>query len=224
MRLAHERAIEGDWKGVSDTLQSQMESIEAYGEVDTRVRAHSLLGRAAARLDDPTAQARCERARDLWSSPDGLEWLRQRTGHLDYERRIPLAVEAAAEAVLQLADLERLALVDSIVIPAYELPPWKPASKPVAKMTQAEFQQEMERRRSDTEKVKAFIHRVSPLLRRMSEGIEEVEVALRSGPGRASCAATCSPNPRDGQHRKHVAEAPKAADGATRTGMAPRFG
>lgn len=94
------------WREVIATLQPELAAIEDSGDIGSLVRAYADLGGAQLALGaaDAATQA-LTTASTLWWSERSLRWLRSLPSGEPSQRAVQLASDAAAGAVLQLAEL-----------------------------------------------------------------------------------------------------------------------
>jgi len=149
------------WNDARAQLTKSMALIDKHAAYDVRVQAHAMLGNIYVQMNRAgSAAPEYTKVKGLWSDPKGAVAKvfedakdESETGRI---RRLGKALTAVGEAMFYFAEEKRKKTVDPIKFPEYKSS-YKPTSKKVENMDSYEFQEEMDKRKKETEQVKKHI-------------------------------------------------------------------
>ena len=152
----------GKWDEARRQLTGNMTALDTHAAYDVRVQAYAMLGRAYAALgQDANATSAYGKARALWSDPKAGAARVYEESKEDSEavrvRRLGKALTAVGEALFYFAEKQRENSVDKIAFPAYRGGDYRPPRRPLDQMSSSEFQQELDARKRETERVQQHI-------------------------------------------------------------------
>ena len=128
---ARELFAEEKWADAAVALRRYAVDFDASGDLSLTVQQHSLLGRIFSRRGElALAVDELRRAAELWSSPRALEFIRALPDGEQSQASIRAAVDAAAAAVFEIAEIRRRQLIAPC--PEFKLPNARGSSTSVA--------------------------------------------------------------------------------------------
>lgn len=168
-----------DWDNARKRLSGSMGLIDKHASYDVRVQAHAMLANVYEHLNSKTnARTEYGRVTDLWRDSDAAV---KKVFEVDEDessklRRLGKALTAVGEAYFFFAEEKRLSTVDKIKFPEYQSTGYKPSSKKIEDMDSYEFEEEMSKRKKESEAVKKHVDtKVKAWVEKKQKAIEEAD-------------------------------------------------
>ena len=164
-----------EWEEARKRLTGAMALIDKNATYDVRVQAHAMLGRVYINVKNRNnAETEYRKTKDLWANKAEVAKLLDEAK--DDSRRIGKALTAVGEAYFFFAEDMRVKTVDPLKFPEYKELGAATSSKKMEDMTQEEFQEEIKKRKEQSEKVKKHVDtKVKEWVDKKMKAIEAVE-------------------------------------------------
>ena len=169
------------WNDARTQLSRNISLIDKHAAYDVRVQAHAMLGNIYVQMNRGTnATSEYNKVKGLWKDPKGAVAKVFEDAKDEPEagriRRLGKALTAVGEAMFYFAEEKRRKTVDPIKFPEYKGGNYRPSKKNVEHMSSYEFQEEMDKRKKETEKVKKHIDtNVKDWVQKKKAAIEEAD-------------------------------------------------
>jgi TolA-binding protein len=150
------------WDDARNQLTKSMALIDKHAAYDVRVQAHAMLGNIYVQMKrEGSAVPEYKKVADLWANPKQAADKVMEDAKDESEsgriRRLGKALTAVGEALFFFAEEKRRKTVDPIKFPEYTSGTYKPSTKKVELMDTYEFEEEMGKRKKESENVKKHI-------------------------------------------------------------------
>ena len=150
------------WAEAQRQLSGNMAIIDKNAAYDVRVQAHGMLGHVYSELNRPAnAGPEYRKVVDLWKDPKAAQAKvfedAKDTDEAGRIRRLGKALTAVGEGLFFFAEEKRKKTVDPIKFPEYKGGNYRPSTKKLENMDTYEFDEEMGKRRKESEAVKKHI-------------------------------------------------------------------
>ena len=169
------------WNDARNQLRRSMRLIDRHAAYDVQVQAHAMLARIYVKLNrDRNAVREYRKVQNLWKNPKKAQAKVFEDAKDEPEsariRRLGKALTAVGEAMFFFAEQKREKTVDPIEFPEYKSANYKPTKKKLENMSSYEFQEEMKKRKEQSEKVKKHINtKVKDWVEKKKKAIEEAD-------------------------------------------------